>query len=67
MSKDLILSLVVRKFNDSEMLMDEIEKLLGYVPKSIQDSELNGILTLIEELQSEFDGDLKEEIFKTTI
>lgn len=35
MSKDLILSLAVRKFNDSEMLMDEIEKLLGYVPKSI--------------------------------
>ncbi len=52
-NKKFIIDMMTEKMNQSQSLMDKIEKELGYVPKEVQDSEFNSIMTLVKIFDNE--------------
>lgn len=62
MNRKTVIDMMTEKMNQSQALMDKVEKELGYVPKEVQDSEFNSVMTLIKVFDNE-DRELEEILF----
>lgn len=62
MNRKTVIDMMTEKMNQSQALMDKVEKELGYVPKEVQDSEFNSVMTLIKVFDNE-NRELEEILF----